>query len=120
MIEIKSLKAQPANVKSGINNEVKFSWRASIDNDNDNPVQIDLSIEDDNPVYFLDIESNKVKTVTWETSATEKSEKPFSETLYLVVSPNPDEPGETLVAMTATDNNKNDPSVSHCVIKYQM
>ena len=120
MIEIDNLSASPDTFISGKAKRVTFSWEASVDSATDNPVEIDLTIEDskNTSVFFLDVNDKEVPSVSWKTSNFKEAKEIFKETLFIRVTQSQSKEKECVITMNAKDNNS-DESTSVCSITYK-
>jgi hypothetical protein len=117
MVRIDKLTTTPETVASGKAKAVTFSWEASI-GEGDNPVEIELTIEEETPVFFLDVDNNEVKTVAWKTSDFKRETDTFEETLFIKVTQSQSKEKESVITMDAKDK-KSASGSTDCSITYK-
>ncbi len=114
MVDIDNLIAQPGLVKSGATRQVTFSWDGDVDKLAENPIEIELSIENEADVFFLDENSNLVKKVYWQAPFTTSTNQ-FIETLYLKCTQAQATVQSALITMKATNSNNKTAETVHTI-----
>lgn len=117
MVRIDKLTTTPGTITSGRAKTVTFSWEASI-GEGDNPVDMELTIEEETPVFFLDVNDNEVKTVAWKTSGFKRETDTFEETLFITVTQSQSKERESVITMDAKDKKGGSASTA-CSITYK-
>lgn len=118
MVNIDNLTTKPDLVKAGANRRVTFTWNGDVDNLAENPVEIELSIEDAADVSFLDVDDNQVKKVFWQTPAFTTTTKPFTEILFLKCKVAQANEKLAIITMKATNRNGKT-ATTNCTISYK-
>lgn len=117
MVDINNLAVQPTSIKPGNPKQITFTWDGDVDKLSESPIEIELVIEDNAEVSFLDVTENLTKKVFWQTSDFEINTTPFKEILFLQNTASVFTGTDALITMNAT-NISGKTATSSCTIKF--
>jgi len=102
---LRNPKATPNRV-SRVNNptEIFIHWRAGMTDPTDNPIRITLTIPPEHPLFFLNVNDQRVKQVIWDKDYLPGTNE-YDDNVFVVVGSAPAQHTNVKIMMSTMDSN---------------